>query len=123
MKLPWSRSAKRKDPNYVCILVKDVGDASPDPCRVKHKDWVCWVNPKSPGGKAFAVKFVARNPLKDVHGKRLAKRAVIQVGKGAPSCWYQFKGGVRKGARFEYRLSRPKGRVTPPPGPVIIADD
>lgn len=125
MKLPWSRKAKRSDPRYVCILIKGVADASPDPCRLKHKDWVCWVNPKSRGGKAFAIKFAAKSPLKDVHGKRLPRGTVIQVGKGAPSCWYQFLGGVKKGDEFDYNLtlrSKIRGPI-PPPGPVIIADD
>jgi hypothetical protein len=106
------------DPEYFFIEVVGVGDAAPNSCKLKHKDWLCWVNPKTPGNKAFYIRFVASNPLKG-----LGKKDVIKVGKGAPSNWYQLKGSVKKGDRFEYTVSTSRTGPSQTPGPEIIGGD
>lgn len=123
-----TRQRRPTDPTYNLVVVNGVGDASPEKLTLMHKDWVCWVNPKSPGSRAFVVRFVSKSPLKDVHGKSVPDSALIVVNQGAPSCWYQFKGGIKKGDRFEYMLVvKPrKGQELGPsqlPGPEIISGD
>lgn len=121
MKIRKGRNApkfKSSDPEYFLIEVVGVGDAVPNGCTVKHKDWLCWVNPKAPGNKTFYIRFVASNPLKG-----LTNSSVITVPKGGASDWYQIKKSVKKGDRHEYKVATTRRGPSQTPGPEIIGGD
>jgi len=121
------RKKKKSDPVYKMIEVQGVDDATPNSCTIKHKDWVCWINPSA--AKSLTISWVTKHPLKDAHGH---VSPPIVVPKGGVSCWYQFKGGVSKGDHFEYHVLAKKkwkkgkkkgGNPVQAPGPEIIAGD
>ena len=133
---PGGKKRRRNpEPKFVHVTIKGTDITSPRQTHLLKRDWVCWVDPRVKGAKAWVIRFTAKNPLRDLDGKPLGDNAEIRVAKGAPSGWYRLKTGKTKGKNWYYRAFPAtrkrgkkkknvlKGEIGPAPGPEIIGDD